>query len=93
MPSALTNNVDLLLMEGKERTSDFHPFSFAKDWFYRRLLSMSFFWLFLFLKHIYLFFERERERERERGREGGRERGRERGKENPKQSPSYQCRA
>lgn len=29
MPSALTNNVDLLLTEGKERISDFSPFGWA----------------------------------------------------------------
>lgn len=30
MPSALTNNVDLLLTEGKERISDFGPFGWPR---------------------------------------------------------------
>ena len=74
MPSALTNNADLLLMEGKERTSDFHPFSFAKDWFYQRLLSMSFFGcFFFFFLSIFIYFLRERERVGEGQRERERE--------------------
>lgn len=30
MPTALTNNVDLLLTEGKERISDFSPFGWPR---------------------------------------------------------------